>query len=251
MNIVLKIRILFFLSFIFIGGVFGMENVKDSIESTTSKMSDLSPKSLKASNENEQNLSIQGTGQNSFISQVPLISSQPTMEDIPPIGAVNATERKVNEIAQLNNETIDFMPLIRALRMTKQASHLLETFNFLVHYYLTSTDVYVAEMAALSLRKQEEIFDWVTSGWKGAQWVVGTSQNIATLLIGASGIAANFFKDKAVALATASAIVAGCGTLLSLVYDYCCKKRLHRIARNLVIMAIQAAKEEEQRNGFE
>lgn len=201
-------------------------------------------------NESERRLSLNEVRDRGPISRSSLIEPQTSMNSMPVMGNSFAdNEPKV--FMQLNDAVIDFEPLIRAQGLTSQSSNFIESFNFLVHNYMTPADVHVAQMVAMSTDKQASIFDWVTNGWKCAKWAVGTSQNIATILIAVGGIAANFFKDKAVMLATASAIVAAGGTLLSLVYDYCDKKRLYRIARNLVIMAIQAAREEEKQNRSE
>lgn len=247
MSINFKTKIVMFLSFLCFNSLLAMDDLVDNNNNNqTIKTADLSEN--KDSTQNKPKLLSVGRKKKRKPSQLSLIESQSTMDNVPVASSSNLLEKESNLFAQLNDAEIDFWPLLRAQRITKQAPYFIETFNFLVHNYLTPADVYVAEIAAISSPKQCEMFDWVTNGWKCAKWTVGTSQNIAAILIAAGGIAANFFKKKAVLLATLSAIIVTCGTFLSLVYDYCDRKRMHRLARNLVIMAIQAAREEEERN---
>lgn len=255
-----KIQTVLFAFFItFHNATLGMDNqVDESINETnlsTTNISlqtfDMPSSNFNIPNQHEGQISLRETlgDQQNTITRSSIITPQSTMNTLPVTANASFLERDSNLFTRLNDAVIDFEPLIRSLGLTRQAEHFSNTFNFLVHNYLTPQDVYVSEMIAISAPRQTQIFDWVTNGWKCAKWAVGTSQNIATILIGIGGIAANFFKDQAVILATISAIVAAGGTLLSLVYDYCDKKRLNRIARNLVIMAIQAAKAEEERMG--
>lgn len=145
---------------------------------------------------------------------------------------------------QQNGVSIDFSAFFRMMGISNCESFA-EAATFLVQHHLTEIQLHLAQLEATSESKPKtSVYDWVTNGWSFAKWVVGTSQNFSTIAVVILGILANIFPDDAVVLATSSGVVGAVGTLLSKMYEYCNNKFLSRVARNIVIMAIQAKKME-------
>lgn len=144
------------------------------------------------------------------------------------------------QINQLSNRRRNYIPFLKSLGITENIDKAVESCKFLENM-LSDDDLAQADMEAASPNAalKKGMYDWVTSGWGLAQWIVGTSRNFSYLTIVACAAFANVFPQSAVSLATASGMAAGFGAFLPKTHQYCKEKKLKRMAYNMIVMSGQ------------